>query len=364
VNPKRTVDTINSQVRERATEWLVAFCEREVDASGRESFDRWLRASPEHVRAYLQISALWDGAGLLLKNSKIDIESLVQGALSEHNVLPLSAKGMPQRISSRTTFQRATVSPAWRAIAAGLLFACAIAGGTVWRQLSRTPMYETGAAEQRTVRLSDGSIVQLNGRSRIELHFTAHERAVDLVEGQAMFSVARSASRAFIVHSDVAEVRAVGTRFDVYRKSSGTVVTVIEGKVAIGAAGQPEKSVRGQGSAVRQPASSMLVSAGEQAVASSRLPIRAYRTNVFAATAWTEGKLMFYSTPLREVVAEFNRIGSRRLTIDDGSLLELHISGVFPTGDSTQLVDFLRSRFGVTVTETGEQVRISGAVRK
>ncbi len=364
MKPEQTADIMNRRVREEATEWLIAFCEREVGAEGRESFDRWLRASPEHVRAYLQISALWESTGLLVENRKIDIESLVQRALSEQKVLPLTAKATPQRISSGTSFQHSSVSPARRAIAAGLLLAFAIAGGAVWWQLMRTPMYETGASEQRTVRLPDGSTVQLNGRSRIELHFTAHERAIDLVEGEAMFSVARNPSRAFVVHSEVADVTALGTRFDVYRKSSGTIVTVVDGKVAIRTENHSEKSARGQGSATTQPASAMLVSAGEQAVASSRLPIRAYRANVSAATAWTEGKLVFYSTPLREVVAEFNRIGSRRLTIEDGSLLDLHISGVFPAADSTQLVDFLRERFGVSVIETDEQVRISSAVRK
>src|SRR5215472_10130618 len=87
-------------IREEASEWFVAFCEGRVDAARRESFDRWLRASPEHVRAYLRISALWESAGLLVENTQIDIESLVQRALFENNVLALAAKEMPFRISS------------------------------------------------------------------------------------------------------------------------------------------------------------------------------------------------------------------------------------------------------------------------
>ena len=359
---KQTVDQVNPQAREKAAEWLVAFCEGEVDASGRESFDRWLRTSPEHVRAYLQISAVWESTGLLADNHKIDIEALVQRAVSEQQVLSLSAT----RISSgeRPPFQRPRVSTAWRAIAASFLLVCVIVGGIAAWQLMRTPVYETGAAEERTIRLPDGSTVQLNARSRIELHFTTGERGVDLVEGQAMFSVARNPRQPFIVHSDVAAVEAVGTRFDVYRKGSGTVVTVMEGKVAIGADRVPRKGLHSQRSAAREPASPVLVSAGEQAVAASQRPIRAYRANVFAATAWTEGKLMFDSARLSDIVAELNRIGSRRLIIEDSSLLDLHVSGVFPASDPTRLVDFLRQRFGVTVVETDKDVRISFAARQ
>ena len=350
---KPVIDKLNPQVRQRATEWLVAFCEQEVDASGRQSFDRWLRASPEHVRAYLQISALWECTGLLVESAKFDMEVLVQRALSEDNVLSLSRKETSPRVSSgERRPPRRLMSPAWRAIAAGFLLTCALAGGVVWWRLMRTPMYETGPAEQRTVRLPDGSNVQLNARSRVEVRFTTRERAVDLVEGEAMFSAAKDPSRPFIVRSDVSVIRAVGTRFDVYRKSSGTVVTVVEGKVVIGA---------GTPAAAKEPASPVLLSAGEQGVASSRASLRAYPANVVAATAWTEGRLMFDSAPLREVVAEFNRVGSRRLTIENDSLLDLHVSGVFPATDFTQFVDFLRERFGVSVTETDQEVRISGA---
>ena len=50
---------MNSQIRAEAAEWLIRFSEAEVDASAREQFNRWLRTSPEHVRAYLRMSAFW-----------------------------------------------------------------------------------------------------------------------------------------------------------------------------------------------------------------------------------------------------------------------------------------------------------------
>jgi transmembrane sensor len=330
------VNKLHPQLRREATDWLIAFCEGEVDASGRKSFDRWLRSSPEHVRAYLQISALWEGAGLLAENTEAEVE-----------------KGT-----------RRAQSPVWQGIAACLLLVSAIAGGMLWWQSTRAPTYQSAASEQRTVRLPDGSTVQLNARTKIALRFTARARAVDLIEGQALFRVAKDSKRAFVVRSDAARVKAVGTRFDVYRKSSGTIVTVIEGQVAIGLDTDPPASARGQPRAMTEVASTVPVSAGEQAVASAGAPIHVYRTNVFAATAWTEGKLMFESTPLREVVAEFNRIDMRRLVIEDDSLLALHVTGVFPTADPSQLVAFLRHRFGLTVKETDNEMRLSGAARK
>jgi hypothetical protein len=99
-------------------------------------------------------------------------------------------------------------------------------------------VYATGIGEQRTVTLSDGSTVELNSQSRLRVAFHPHERDVELLEGQALFHVAHDRTRPFLVQSEGAKVRAVGTQFDVYRKSDGTVITVVEGRVAV----MPESS--------------------------------------------------------------------------------------------------------------------------
>jgi transmembrane sensor len=148
---------------------------------------------------------------------------------------------------------------------------------------------------------------------------------VDLIEGEALFSVAKESTRPFSVRSDSTRVRAVGTQFDVYRKENGTVVTVVQGAVSV---------------------DEVLVSAGEQATASAHEPTHSHPTNVAAAIAWTAGQLVFDSTPLRDVAAEFNRVGSRRLVLVDDAMLDQHISGVFPANDPSTLVAFLHARFG------------------
>lgn len=365
MNPNRTVNKTRPQIREEATEWLVAFCEGEVDASGRESFDRWLRSSRENVQAYLQVSALWEAAGLLVENSQVDVGTLVQRALSESNVVTLSGHEMPSKTSpiARTNPRRRTASRPW-AVAACLLLVTIIAGAMAWWQRPRTPLYETGAAEQRAVRLSDGSIIQLNARSQIELHFTTERRVVDLIQGQALFSVAKDPGRPFVVRSGATRVKAVGTQFDVYRKTSGTIITVVAGRVAIELEPLREIGPQTQANAARKAASPLLVSAGEQAVAVPHGLTRMYRTNVSAATAWTKGQLVFDSTPLRQVVEEFNRMGLRRLVVQDDSLLDLHISGVFSATDPSTLEEFLRQRLGITVTETADEVRIGSSAHR
>ena len=102
--------------------------------------------------------------------------------------------------------------------------------------------------EQRSIQFEDGSTVDLNSRSKIRVKYSKQERDVELIEGQALFHVAHDTSRPFIVAVGATRVRAVGTQFDVYKKSNGTVVTVVEGRVAVYSAPQGLLSETSEGS--------------------------------------------------------------------------------------------------------------------
>src|ERR1700744_1496378 len=80
---------LNAQIREEAVEWFVTFCEEVIDLRARQEFNAWLRRSPEHVRAYLRISAFWEDAEDLKKNNRHGIDQIVARALAESNVVAL-----------------------------------------------------------------------------------------------------------------------------------------------------------------------------------------------------------------------------------------------------------------------------------
>ena len=348
---KRHRTSVNEQIQDEATEWFIRFCEDEVDGSACEEFDAWLRVSPQHVRAYLDISAFWGAAGSLTRTPKVDVDQLVQRARAAGNVVALDKTTKPQApVKGERSVHRLRL-----AVAAALLFTCLASGTLRWWQGVRYPSYATQFGEQRTVTLEDGSVVELNARTRIKVRFTGANREVDLIEGQALFRVARNPDRPFTVVTGNTRVRAVGTEFDVYQKTQGTVVTVVEGRVSVSA--PPERSAMATDASAQ--AGPVMLSAGEQVtVMSHRVPAPG-RANVAQAMAWTEGKLVFDSTPVSEVVQEFNRYNARPLTIDDPQVLALHISGAFRTTDSAQLIRLLSERFSLVAHDTGEGIRLS-----
>lgn len=355
----RSSEPWRSRIRQEATDWLIRFSEHEVDAAARAEFNNWLCASPEHVRAYLRVSAFWQEAEHIDgRPVPRDIDALVQLARREPNVIPLEPgreTDAPREVVSRVPRRMK-----FAAVAASVLFATGI-GVTTWFAHSRASVYETGIGEQRTVTLKDGSTVVINAGSQLKVAYSDTERGIELREGQALFTVAKNPSRPFIVRSSGVSVRAVGTQFDVNLKDAGPVVTVIEGRVSVARQqrGDGESAAIAQGSAGPEAAQELLLAAGEQALVTAQSVRKQSLAQAQTATAWTQGLLVFDGAPLSEVIHEFNRHNPKPLVVTSDDLLQLKVSGTFPAAGAERILRFLEQRFDVTVSETSDAIRIS-----
>jgi transmembrane sensor len=101
------------------------------------------------------------------------------------------------------------------------------------------------------------------------------------------------------------------------------------------------------------------LAAGEQVTVAKEQIAQPTRTNIAAATAWAERKLVFDASRLSDVVEEFNRYNTHQLVIQDAALEPMLISGVYGSTDPASLVRFLRAQPHIRVTETDADVRIS-----
>jgi transmembrane sensor len=353
MNTPRIARTFNAQIVDEASEWFVEFNTDEPDEATRRQFDLWLRKSSEHVRAYLELFSIWEESSLVDVERKLDANALIALAKDASNVHAFQGKSAAVRSATREG-ESQTRPPRLRiAVAASIVLAC-VAGAFTWFELTHRNVYVTEVGEQRVISLPDGSGIELNARSRLRVRYTESARTIDLIEGQALFRVAKNAQRPFIVRSGETAVRAVGTQFDVYRKDSGTTVTVLEGQVAV---------LRGSPATDGAPADAtpprILVSAGEQFTDASEPDARPHRANVSAATAWTQRRLVFESTPLTEVAEEFNRYNERRLAVRNAQLAEFLVSGVFSSTDPTSLLRFLRAQPGISVEENEREIIIT-----
>lgn len=349
---------MNAQIQSEAADWVVELRTGEADASARRRFAAWLRDSPEHVRAYIELLTLWEDAQLYGERCAIDVDALVVAAQREPNVVSLVDAELTEpaapSVRRPASVSHSRIGKHFRVAAAAAALLLIVVGALV---LSRSTEYATGIGERRTVTLADGTNVELDADSRIRVRFGTHERRVTLLEGQAFFRVAKNAARPFVVMSGGTAIRDIGTQFDVNRTASRTVVTVIEGRVSVSYPFlSPADSLQ------RPPLHAIEVGAGEEVVVAPRALAQLQPANLATAMAWTRNELIFDSTPLPQAAAEFNRLNTRQVVIEGPRLRSFHVSGVFPALDPSSLprfMTFLRAQPGIQVTETGDRIIVT-----
>jgi len=216
--------------------------------------------------------------------------------------------------------------------------------------------FETQRGEQQTHHLADNSVLHLNTDTAVTVRYSQRERLVTLTSGEADFEVAHESARPFRVFAGRAEVVDLGTRFDVRLRNESTIVTVVEGRVAVGLSAPSESSRPDRG----QPTSFVQLSADQQVtVAEGAWPATPVTVDAQRTTAWLHRQIMFENEPLDRVVSEFNRYARKPIEITTPALGNLEVSGVFATDNSDALIAFLRSLEGVKVEVTATRILVS-----
>jgi len=231
------------------------------------------------------------------------------------------------------------------ALAASVLIAI---GLTVW--FTRHPQevgatsYTTHTGETRTEQLADGSIVELNTRTRLEWTGQGADRSVVLHEGEALFKVQPDPARPFRVLVDQTEIRVLGTAFDVYKKKRGEVaVTVLSGAVEV----RDRKSNAGT-TGWRQ-----IVRANERVVYQpSSLQHKLATVEAANVVRWREGVLEIEDEPLSEALEELGRYTDRRIVVADPRLAQLRVGASVTTRDAHAALASLQHMLPMTVSES------------
>jgi transmembrane sensor len=341
-------EQIRAAIAEQASEWFME--NRSGPLAQKESvrFMAWLRASPMHVEEYLRIAALAPDLEAAAKTNKTPRETLVVRARREpEGIVSFDRAGLGQP----PALTRRRRSPVWSLAAAAALAVVAVT--TVWsmrdgERFGLPRSYSTVRGEQRVQRLPDGSVLHLNTDSAVTVRYSRTERLVSLDRGQALFEVAHQDGRRLRVQTDRAGIVAVGTQFDVYRKSGATTVTVVEGSVEVYSGVAPPPA--GAEPSVRLNPDDQL-DVGDRIGALRHVDAR-------AAVAWLQRKIAFEDEPLGQVAAEFNRYGPVTVEIDDEALRALPISGIVDAYDTDSFAAYLATLNGVIVQKTPTRIRV------
>lgn len=318
-----------------AAAWL-AQRDEGLTAEEQGDFDRWLQADPRHAAAVARLELTWTA---LQQLREFRPESRVH---PDRDLLAGSRP--PARIIS---------FPAAAALA-GLAAAVAFAAIVWWPQpaalgpAQEPAVYATTADGYQRVTLDDGSVLELNASSQARVDYLPAERRVQLVRGEAHFTVAKDPQRPFVVRAGNVAVRAVGTAFNVRFAEDDIEVLVTEGRVQVEhLAATTVLPELGAGQR-------LMLSLGTEPVT---VPIHADRLAPEAVEkllAWQGPRLRFIETPLISVVGQFNRHNRLQIELGDASLAAMPVDGSFRSENVEAFIRLLESGGTIRAERVGQ----------
>ena len=290
-----------------ASAWIVRLQGEALTEADAMAFDAWLDARPENRAAY--------GAALATLQ---ELERAAPEILGE-----LEAASTARR---RPSLGRRWWVGAGAAAAAAALVAVLVLPGQEGRP-SQT--YATGRGQHLAVRLADGSALDLNAETRLEVSFAPDRRRVVMHGGEVIFDVAADARRPFEIEAAGEIVRVVGTRFDVRDRPEGLAVVVARGVVQV----RPRAGASNAQGYVLRP--------GQRLDIGAAAPPQLSTVNPDEALGWRNGRMVYRDAPLSRVVADLNRQFQTPITIEDPQLGRQPISGVLVVDDQDAVLQRL-----------------------
>ncbi len=298
--PEAHVDDISH----RASAWFALMHGGSPTAAERTELVAWLDADPRHAEAYAQLEHLWAASAQL--------HSL--------NAAPAAAH------LSRRRFVGMGI-----AASAVAVTACA---SMLWLNDMGLPFADVRSAvgERRTVSLPDGSTVDLAGHTALNVDFSPTRRAVELLHGEAYFTVLPAAAGEFTVNSRSGQVVAAEGEFCLSCDDASTLLTVSRKTVRVVTANQQIDLAEGL---------SLRFSSDRTG------PIQ--HAELAQVLAWRSGRLVFFDKPLFTVIDELQRWREGRIFIMDKQLASRRVSLILNLNKPEQMLDAITKALAVRV---------------
>lgn len=283
-----------ASVRDEAVRWLVRLRSGECAEAEREDFELWLRADEGHRKAYEDVEGHWRWMeAFRTRRFRAREEAL---------------RYRPPRRSIRLLAGMGAVA----LLGASLQFTAS--GSDGWYGMRTTRV--TGRGEHEVVSLADGSTLELNTDTVVKTHINRWRRSVELVRGEAYFSVVHEESRPFEVKAGGGVIHDLGTAFDVRVQPERVLVAVDDGSVRVEARD-----------------SRVLVAGQQLAYTRSGEFMHVAETPIHDLTAWRRGMVVFRDRPLHEVLDELGRYRDIHVRLAESAPGTRHLSGSFRTDD-------------------------------
>lgn len=333
-----TGKTHSDKAGDQALAWVARLRSDKVCEADMSAFADWLTQSDSHQAAWEQALDIWETAGVV---SHMPVDHLINAADTQYqkrwtlNVNRIMGKWF---------------GGLWRLLATVSASVAIVAIVFVTLQDS-SQTYYSDLGEYQQITLQDGSLIELNTDSAISVSLSDSRREIELIKGEAFFTVASDKRRPFVVTLGGASVQALGTAFNIYRHSDKrALVTVTEGVVRVAEV---------NGSAVAAADTKMLLA--NQAVAFDETTgfAEVPDSNIPQVIAWRDGQIMFDRASVTEAVTILNRYLEHKIVLADNTASNHRISGIFSSREKAETLRAVAQAFDLELSRPSDNWLLS-----
>ncbi|WP_300630895.1 FecR family protein [Pseudomonas sp.] len=297
---------VSTQVAEQAVHWLLEMQQGALNPRRQAAWQQWLDAHSEHQRA-------WD-----------HIQRVNQRLRGMPSPLAHAALNAPTSNSRRQALKLLLI------LGAGSAAAWSLRQQHILPPL--TAEYRSPIGQRRSVQLADGSRLQLNTGSAVDVHFDSRQRLIRLLEGEILLT-ARAGATPLRVLTGQGVLSSQAARLNVRQFSDRTQLAVLDGRVDVAPnsySGLP-----------------LIVEAAHQ-VNYTRKGWDSPRPVDANSGAWADGMLVAAHMRLEDFLGELGRYRRGQLNCDP-QVANLLLSGSYPLDDSERILDLLEVSLPVKV---------------
>ena len=293
-------------VAEQAVQWLMEMQQGALDPRQQAAWQHWLNAHSEHRRAWEHIQHV---------NQRL--------------------RGMPAPLAHAALNAPMSAS---RRQALKLLLLLGVGSAAAWslRQQHLLPPlsadYRSPVGQRRTVQLADGSRLQLNTGSAVDVHFDGRQRLICLLEGEMLLTGIQG-NTPLRVLTGQGRLTSQAARLNVRQFNGHTQLAVLEGRVDV----MPDT----------YSGPPLALDAAHQ-VNFTRKGWDTPRPTDANSGAWADGMLVAAHMRLEDFLAELSRYRRGQLNCDP-QVANLLLSGSYPLDDSERILDLLEVSLPIKV---------------
>ncbi|WP_455823989.1 FecR domain-containing protein [Pseudomonas graminis] len=291
------------QVVKQAISWTLRLRNNRANVRLLEQCGHWREAHRDHELAWQRVQALQQ-----------ELSSQLTAIPGAHVALENSAQGLGRRQALK------------------LLSGVLLAGSAAWvsRDLTGwqrwTSDLATATGEHRSIQLPDGTRLQLNTDSAVDLDFNPQQRLITLVRGEILVTCGSASLVPLLVKTRHGVLEGIDGRFAVRQASDCTRLSVVSGNVAIHSPHQADGL-------------STQVHAGENYLVRQTEAILAPPPDMDIG-AWADGLIVTRDMRLADFLSEVGRYRHGYLGCS-ADIADLRLSGVFRLENTDTLLAIL-----------------------